>query len=131
MRVSKIETLKKELLKSNNCRQQIVEMLAEVAVDTMQVFDFGARKHPDSGEMPNFLMSDGNKCDLKTRGKCTLGHVGAAHLNPGAVESGENESGLSHLLHAIADCAILYIRHKRNIQHPLDVENGQHSNDEV
>jgi hypothetical protein len=107
---------KKRLLELE-CREKIKDMLAEVMHDTMAVFDFGHTVHPDAGDTPNFLMPDGNKCDLKTRGKCTLGHVAAAHLNPGAVE---DESGLSHLLHAISDCAILYIRHKRNIVHPTD-----------
>lgn len=99
------------------CRQKILEMLAEVAYDMMQVFDFGAQKHPDSGDTPNFLMPEGNKCNLKDRGKSVLGHNASSFCNPGALD---DESGLPHILHAMSSDAILYIRHKRKIVHPLD-----------
>jgi hypothetical protein len=101
-----------------NCRQQILDMLDEVASDTMQVFDFGAAKHPDSGDTPNFLMPAGNKCELRVRGKSVLGHAASSFENPGALDS---ESNLPHLLHLISSACILYIRHKRNINHPNDL----------
>jgi hypothetical protein len=99
------------------CRYKIVQMLTEVFEDTMQVFDFGAQKHPDSGDTPNFLTPAGNKCSLKTRGKSVLGHNASSFCNPLALD---DESGLPHILHAIASDAILYIRAKRNIVHPED-----------
>lgn len=106
----------------NPCRQQIVEMLCEVIADTMQVFDFGAKKHPDSGDTPNFLTPEGNKCELKVRGKSALGHVAKAFEAPGALD---DESRLPHLLHAVSSLAIMYIRHKRNIVHPNDQQESK------
>lgn len=100
----------------STCRAQIVQMLCEVLVDTMQVFDFGARKHPDSGDTPNFLTPEGNKCSLTVRGNSCLHH--SADLRAG--ETKDWESGLSPALHLIASAAILYIRQKRNIIHPDD-----------
>lgn len=102
----------------NTCRQQILDMLAETVSDTMQVFDFGAAKHPDSGNVPNFLTPDGNKCSVKVRGSGVLRHAAQSFGNPGALD---DESGLPHLLHLISSAAILYIRHKRNIVHSEDV----------
>lgn len=99
------------------CRQKIIDMLSEVALDTMQVFDFGAQKHPDSGDTPNFLLPNGNKCGLKVRGKSILGHAASSFEHPEALDS---ESGLPHLLHLISSACIIYIRNKRNITHPLD-----------
>ncbi len=117
MRLSSIESIKKELLKSNLCRQQIVEMLMEVLIDTLQVFDFGAKKHPDSGDTPNFLEKDGNKCSLKDRGSSVLRHAARTFMNPSAKDE---ESDLIELLHLISSVSILYIRQKRNIIHPED-----------
>lgn len=99
------------------CREQIVQMLKEVLVDTMKVFDFGATKHPDSGEIPNFLTKEGNKCSLKDRGSSILRHSAQCFGNIGAKD---HESNVQHILHLIASAAILYIRHKRNIVHPED-----------
>lgn len=99
------------------CRHQIVQMLTEVMEDTMQVFDFGARKHPDSGETPNFLTAAGNKCELKVRGSGVLRHAAQSFGNPEALD---DESNLQHILHLMASAAILYIRHKRKIIHPAD-----------
>lgn len=93
-------------------------MLEEVMKDTMQVFDFGNKKHSDSGDTPNFLTPAGNKCEIEVRGKSILGHAAKSYCNLGALD---DESNLPHLLHLISSAAILYIRHKRNIQHPLDV----------
>ena len=104
-------------IKDNPCRQQIIEILCEVLADTMQVFDFGAQKHPESGYTPNFLEPGGNKCSLKDRGSSTLRHHAKAFENPGALDE---ESNLPHLLHGIASDTILYIRHKRKIIHPAD-----------
>ncbi len=101
----------------SSCRRKIKEMLAEVMNDTMQVFDFGARKHPDSGEIPNFLTKEGNKCELRARGSSILRHAAQSFGNPAALD---DESNLQHLLHLIASSAIIYIRHKRNIVHPVD-----------
>lgn len=114
------EEQKQEILKKENtavCREQILDMLKEVLSDTMKVFDFGAKKHPDSASIPNFLTPEGNKCDLKTRGKSVLGHAASGFCHPEALDE---ESGLPHLLHLISSAAILYIRHKRNIKHPID-----------
>lgn len=102
----------------NECRHIIVEMMREVLEDTMQVYDFGAQKHPDSGQIPNFLMEDGNKCSLKDRGSSVLRHAARTFMHP---EAKDDESNLSELLHLISSASILYIRHKRNISHPLDV----------
>lgn len=112
-----LETLEIEL--NSPCRQKIQQMLEEVFVDVMQVFDFGAQKHPDSGDTPNFLTPNGNKCSLRDRGSSMLRHHAKAFENPGALD---DESNLPHLLHGIASDAILYIRHKRNIVHPIDDE---------
>jgi len=99
------------------CRQQILDMLEEVKEDVMHVFDFGARKHPDSGETPNFLTPTGNKCSLTVRGNSCLHH--SSDVRSGEKEDGE--SGLHPALHLIASAAILYIRQKRNIVHPEDM----------
>ena len=98
------------------CRQRILDMLDEVKEDVMQVFDFGARKHPDSGEIPNFLTPEGNKCSLTIRGNSCLHHSADVRAN---VQQ-DHESGLHPALHLISSAAILYIRHKRNIVHPED-----------
>jgi hypothetical protein len=105
-------------MKSIECRQQILDMLVETTRDIMQVFDFGAQKHPDSGDTPNFLTPNGNKCSLMERGSGVLRHGARTFMNPGKLD---DESGLSEYLHLLASVAILYIRHKRNITHPLDV----------
>ena len=98
-------------------RQKIQDMLCEVAIDTMQVFEFGAAKHPDSGDTPNFLTPNGNKCSLAERGSGVLRHGARTFMNPGKLD---DESGLSEYLHLLASVAILYIRHKRKIRHPAD-----------
>lgn len=98
-------------------RQKIVDILEEVLCDVMQVYDFGSTKHPDSGEMPNFLIPDGNKCSLTVRGNSCLHH--AADVRAGVLQ--DHESGLHPALHLIASAAILYIRQKRNIVHPDDI----------
>ena len=113
-------------MKSNKGRKKIIEMLCEVMADTMKVFDFGTTKHPDSGDTPNFLIPEGNKCSLKDRGSSILRHHAEAYLNPGKLD---DESNLAHLLHGIASDAILYIRYKRNIIHPDD--NLDFSSDEI
>lgn len=102
--------------KPNICRHQILDMLEEVLKDTMRVFDFGAMKHPDSGDTPNFLTPEGNKCSLTVRGNSCLHH--AADLRAGEKE--DYESKLHPALHLIASAAILYIRQKRNIISPED-----------
>lgn len=101
----------------SKCREQIVQMLCEVLVDTMKVFDFGAKKHPDSGDTPNFLLPNGNKCSRHERGSSVLRHAARTFMHP---ELLDEESQVSELLHLIASAAILYIRHKRNIKHPID-----------
>lgn len=98
-------------------RQVILDMLEEVVSDTMQVFDFGAAKHPDSSDTPNFLTENGNKCALRVRGSSVLRHSARTFMNPGMLDE---ESGLPELLHLMASVAILYIRHKRGIIHPED-----------
>lgn len=100
-----------------NCRDKILQMLTEVLDDTMQVFDFGAKKHPDSGNTPNFLEKNGNKCSKLDRGSSILRHAARTFMCP---EKLDDESGLSEYLHLLASVAIMYIRHKRNIFHPLD-----------
>ncbi len=102
----------------NPCRQKILEMLTEVVSDIMQVFDFGTKKHPDSGDTPNFLEENGNKCSKKDRGSSVLRHAARTFMHPEAIDT---ESNLSELLHLLASASILYIRQKRNIIHPLDV----------
>ena len=99
------------------CRQQILDMLDEVASDMMQVFDFGNRKHPDSGNTPNFLTPNGNKCSITVRGNSLLHH--SADVRAGVKQ--DHESGLHPALHLIASAVILYIRQKRNIIHPDDL----------
>ncbi len=101
----------------NPCREKIFEMMAEVCSDVMQVFDFGASKHPDSGDTPNFLTSDGNKCSLRERGSSVLRHGARTFMNPSIVDE---ESGTKELLNLIASASILYIRQKRGIIHPED-----------
>ena len=112
----------------NGSRDKIVQMLEEVLNDTMQVFDFGAKKHPDSGDTPNFLTPEGNKCSLRERGSSVLRHSARTFMHP---ELKDEESGLLELLHLMASVSIIYIRQKRNIQHPLDAESEQHPEDEV
>lgn len=99
------------------CRMKITEMLSETLRDTMQVFDFGAKKHPDSGDTPNFLTPNGNKCALKDRGSSILRHAARTFMNPGMLDE---ESNLPELLHLMASVSIMYIRNKRNIVHPKD-----------
>jgi hypothetical protein len=101
----------------DSCRQKILDMLSEVLEDTMQVFDFGAKKHPDSGATPNFLIPAGNKCSLTDRGSSVLRHSARTFTHPELVD---DESGVNELLHLISSASILYIRHKRNIVHPQD-----------
>lgn len=103
------------------CRQKIIQMLEEVLEDTMQVFDFGKRKHPDSGDTPNFLMEDGNKCSLHDRGSSILRHAARTFMNP---KMTDEESGLPELLHLMSSVAVMYIRTKRGIVHPLDKVGG-------
>jgi hypothetical protein len=98
-------------------KQKIQDTLIEVARDTMQVFDFGATKHPDSGDIPNFLTKDGNKCSLRERGSSVLRHAARTFMNPKLLDE---ESKLPELLHLMASVAILYIRQKRNIIHSED-----------
>lgn len=100
----------------NTCRDKIVQMLQEVLNDTMQVFDFGAKKHPDSGDTPNFLTPEGNKCSRSVRGNSCLHH--AADTREG--KTVDHESGLHPALHGIASLAIMYIRQKRGIVHSED-----------
>lgn len=100
----------------SECREKILNMLVEVINDTMQVFDFGAKKHPDSGDTPNFLTPEGNRCSLTIRGNSCLHH--SADVRAG--ERRDFESGLHPALHLISSAAILYIRQKRNIIHPSD-----------
>jgi hypothetical protein len=104
----------------STCKFQIVQMLEETMRDTLLVFDFGAKKHPDSGDTPNFLTANGNKCSLKVRGNSCLHH--AADVRAG--EQHDQESNLHPALHLIASAAILYIRQKRNIVHPEDCINN-------
>lgn len=101
----------------NKCRQQILDMLEEVKNDTMKVFDFGAQKHPDSGDTPNFLTEDGSKCSLRNRGSSILRHAARTFMKP---EMLDEESNLPELLHLMSSVAIMYIRQKRNIIHPED-----------
>lgn len=117
MKISYIELLKRELINSELCRQKIVEMLAETMYDTLKVFDFGAKKHPDSGDTPNFLTPAGNKCSKHERGSSILRHGARTFMRP---ELTDEESGLPELLHLLASVSIIYIRHKRNIVHPND-----------
>jgi len=111
------DILKGQIAQSSGCRQRIVEMLMETIIDTMEVFDFGAKKHPDSGDTPNFLTPNGNKCEVKTRGSSILRHAAQCFGN---VKATDDESNLPHMLHLIASAAILYIRDKRKIIHPED-----------
>lgn len=100
------------------CREKIFQMMTEVTNDTMQVFDFGAVKHPDSGDTPNFLTPEGNKCSLYERGSSVLRHGARTFMNP---KMKDIESGLPELLHLLASVSIMYIRQKRGITHPSDV----------
>ena len=100
-----------------DCRQQIVDMMAEVADDVMKVFDFGAAKHPDSGDTPNFLTPSGSKCSLEVRGSGVLRHAARTFMHPERLDA---ESHLPELLHLMSSACILYIRWKRNITHPGD-----------
>ena len=100
------------------CRDKILQMLSEIRLDVMQVFDFGNQKHPDSGDTPNFLEKAGNKCSLQDRGSSILRHAARTFMHP---ESLDSESKLPELLHLLSSASILYIRHKRNIIHPDDV----------
>ena len=99
------------------CRQQIQDMLSEVTRDTMKVFEFGAAKHPDSGDTPNFLTPNGNKCSLRERGSSVLRHAARTFMNPNLLDE---ESRLLELLHLMASVAIIYTRQKRKIVHPED-----------
>ena len=110
------------IFKGRSCRNQIIDMLQEVLEDTMTVFDFGAAKHPDSGNTPNFLMPDGNKCSMTVRGNSCLHH--SADLRAGS--RADEESGLHPALHLISSAAILYIRQKRNIIHSDDELRSKH-----
>ena len=103
---------------STACRQQILDMLEEVLEDTMKVFDFGNQKHPDSGDTPNFLTPEGNKCSSEVRGNSCLHHAASVRCG----EQEDKESGLHPALHLIASAAIVYIRQKRNIIHSDDQE---------
>lgn len=103
--------------KMSVCRLKICQMLDEVKDDVMKVFDFGAAKHPDSGDEPNFLTPNGSKCSLYERGSGVLRHGARTFMNPDKLD---DESGLSEYLHLLASVAILYIRHKRGIIHPED-----------
>lgn len=98
-------------------RQKILDMLEEIKWDIMKVFDFGAQKHPDSGDTPNFLVIDGNRCSLKDRGSSILRHAARVFMNP---EKLDDESYLPELLHLMASASIYYIRNKRKIIHPED-----------
>lgn len=104
---------------SGPCREKILQMMAEVASDTMQVFDFGAKKHPDSGDDPNFLLPSGNKCSKHDRGSSILRHGARTFMRPEIVD---DESGLPELLHLLASVSIMYIRTKRGILHPDDAK---------
>jgi len=99
------------------CRQKIVDMLEEVLKDTMKVFDFGVSKHPDTGETPNFLTPEGNKCSKHDRGSSILRHAARTFMHP---ECKDSESNLPELLHLLSSVCIMYIREKRKIVHPLD-----------
>lgn len=100
-------------------KREIIKLaLEEVMDDVMLVFDFGAKKHPDKGTVPNFLLSNGNKCGRRVRGSSCLRH--AAEVFTGAER--DHESNLPPELHLIASAAILYIRKKKGIVHPDDVE---------
>jgi len=110
------------------CRHKIVQMLEEVMTDVMQVFDFGAQKHPDSGDTPNFLTSEGSKCSKHDRGSSILRHAARTFMNP---KCKDLESNLPELLHLISSACIMYIRTKRNIVHPNDVQKDRHPLDDV
>ncbi len=116
--IQNLELEKKSSISEFNyiSRQKIIDTLEEVVSDTMQVFDFGAKKHPDSGDTPNFLTPEGNKSSLVVRGNSCLHH--SADVRAGVEQ--DHESGLHPALHLIASAAILYIRQKRNIKHPED-----------
>jgi len=117
VKASSIERLKRELLRSDTCRQQIIEVLMENVLDTLKVFDFGHQKHPDAGDEPNFLLPDGNKCSKHERGSSILRHAAHTFMQP---EILDEESGLPEMLHLLSSVCIMYIRHKRNIIHSED-----------
>lgn len=104
---------------SGPCREKILQMMAEVMDDTLQVFDFGAKKHPDSGNTPNFLLPEGNKCARHERGSSILRHAARTFMQP---DMKDMESGLPELLHLLASVSIMYIRTKRGILHPDDAK---------
>lgn len=104
-------------MNDSSCRQKISQMLGECMSDTMMVFEFGAKKHPDSGDTPNFLLPEGNKCSKRERGSSILRHAARTFMTP---EKLDDESNLSEYLHLMASIAIMYIRHKRMITHPED-----------
>ena len=101
----------------NECRQKILDALEETMNDTMQVFDFGAQKHPDSGNTPNFLTPNGNKCSLYDRGSSILRHAARIFMNPLVLDK---ESGLPEIQHLLASISMYYIRAKRGIVHGDD-----------
>ena len=105
-------------MNDSSCRHKIKTMLAEVMNDTLQVFDFGAKKHPDSGDTPNFLTPSGAKCEVKVRGSSILRHAAQCFGN---IDARDDESNLPHILHLLASASILYIRNKRGIVHPMDM----------
>lgn len=115
MRYKEVE--QHRLAETSECRSQIIEMMCEVVNDTMQVFDFGAEKHPDSGDTPNFLTPNGSKCSKFERGSGILRHGARTFMH---LEALDEESGLPEILHLISSACILYIREKRNIVHPDD-----------
>lgn len=115
--MSHYDKQREDAINQAECRDKIREMLAEVMNDVMAVFDFGAAKHPDSGDTPNFLTPNGNKCEIHDRGSSVLRHAAQSFGNPSARDG---ESNLPHILHLISSAAIIYIRNKRLIVHPED-----------
>lgn len=111
-----LDEIVRESHMNSACKASIKQMLQEVMNDVLQVFEFGATKHPDSGSTPNFLTEEGNKCAHKDRGSSCLRH--AAELYAG--KQHDDESNLHPALHLISSAAIMYIRQKRDIIHPGD-----------
>lgn len=107
------------MFKSIKCEKQIRDFLDEVLNDVFTVFEFGATKHPDSGDTPNFLTVNGNKCSHKQRHDSCFHHLASSFCH----DTKDPESGLNPLLHLIASAAILYIRQKHDIVHPEDKDN--------
>lgn len=103
---------------SNEAEIKLIRFMDEVFDDVMRVFAFGADKHPDSGDTPNFLMEDGNKCQHKVRHDSCFHHTAESFCGSKA----DHESGLHPLLHLISSSAILYYRQKHGIVHPDDEE---------